>query len=323
MPVDYGKVYTSGSSFRARAEARQRCYRAETLRLRAGRYGHLLCQENADAGKNFVHTEAHGAARSRQAEGKGVAERTFDNMLSSQAMCFNIFAPLSERRDLAAQILAVWIPDLKSVESISIEHTPDRDVFSDQTGRGGVDCDLLVEGISTNDEKLVLVMETKFVEPEFSVCGFRKLGRAEEGKVVCPDDVSIGQTRDGCLYQTKKKYQYWNRSDQHLLLRPGAVPESGCPFSGQLWQLWVNYCLAHEEATRRGAKRTYFGVCAPANNDALLQDGKILDGFRGLLSERERLLFIDLDRLISTIEANLDGQLQAWVDGLKARYANI
>jgi hypothetical protein len=64
-------------------------------------------------------------------------------------------------------------------------------------------------------------------------------------------------------------------------------------------------------------------VCAPANNDALLQDGKILDGFRGLLSKPERLLFIDLDRLISTIEANVDGQLQAWVDGLKDRYANI
>ena len=96
---DLGPVYKNGNSFRARAEARQREYRAQRLRVGWGRYGHLLTEEAAAAGANFLHPEAFQAARKRQTAGKGVAERTFENMLSSQAMCFNIFAPLSSRPD--------------------------------------------------------------------------------------------------------------------------------------------------------------------------------------------------------------------------------
>jgi len=84
---DLGHVYSTGASFRARAEARQREYRAHHLRVGWAEYGHLLTAEAADAGANFVVPAAFTAAQARQTAGKGVARRTFDNMLSSQAMC--------------------------------------------------------------------------------------------------------------------------------------------------------------------------------------------------------------------------------------------
>lgn len=102
---ELGPVYTTGASYRAPAEARQREYRVRKLGVEHGRYGHFLAEAAAMQGCNFVLPEAFEAARTRQRAGKGVAQRTFDNMLSSQAMCFNLFAPLRTRVSLAGDSL--------------------------------------------------------------------------------------------------------------------------------------------------------------------------------------------------------------------------
>jgi len=51
--MDEGPVYTKGESFRARAEAQQRHYRANVLKVGHGKYGHVLSKEAASAGMNF------------------------------------------------------------------------------------------------------------------------------------------------------------------------------------------------------------------------------------------------------------------------------
>ncbi len=320
---ELGPVYTKGATYRARAEARQRSYRAETLRVAHGRYGHLLDEAVADEGHNFVRAEAFDAARARRDAGKGVAQRTFDNMLSSQAMCFNVFAPLSTRLALAKDALAPFVPGLAAVKSIQIEYTPDGDVFRDQSGRGGVDCDLLIEGTNARGEPLLLVVETKFVEPEFSTCGFTDAARVKKGQAVCPADVPVHASRDACLYAQRKGYAYWQRSDEHGLLADGALAETGCPFSGARWQLWVNLALAHEEAKRRGAADVRFAVCTSAKNTALMRGGDALDGFRALLRRPEAVHLIDLDALLARIEGVAPAELGGWATALSARYRDI
>jgi len=322
MPIEHGPAYTTGERYRARAEARQRAYRAEVLGVGHGRYGHLLAEAPADEGGNFLTREAFRAAVARQQAGKGVARRTFDNMLSSQAMCFNLFAPLASQRDLAAAVLRPFVSGLREVSAIHIEHTPAPDVFGDQTGRGGVDCDVLVEG-RTDEGPLVLVIETKFVEPDFSACGFRRSGRAKKGQAVCPSDVAVRSDRGACLYERSKGYTYWRRTDEHALLTADAVPPAGCPFGGQYWQLWVNLALAHEEAARRGAGDVRFSVCASSRNTALLGDGEVLSGFRALLRRPEAVGLIDLDELLVQIGACAPAELEGWGRGLSARYGAI
>jgi len=322
MTDSLGPIYTKGKSYRARAEARQREYRM-SLGVPHGSYGHILAPEAADAGRNFVLAESYQAARARQGAGKGVAPRTFANMLSSQAMAFNLFAPLGTRLDLAAEVLRPFVPGLASVKSIEIEHTPAGDLFNDQTGRGGVDCDLFIEGTNVSGERLVLVIETKFVEPEFSVCGFRKSGRSEKGQDVCPDDVPVRGNRAACLYARKKGYAYWQRSDEHGLLADDALSDAGCPFSGAKWQLWVNLALASEEAKRRGATDVRFSVCTSVNNDALLEGGAVLDSFRSLLRRPEAIQLIDLDTLLARVEAVAPTDLGPWANALSARYRGI
>ncbi len=163
--IDEGKAYTPGNSFRARAEAQQRRYRALVLKVEHGDHAHWLRPEDADRGLNFVGN-AFCEAKARDDKGKGVGkERTFSNMLSSQAMCFNIFGNLrskgKEGCDIAAKALARSIPAIRAIEDICLEFTPPKELFKDQSGQAGVDCDVLIRystdtgrGVSGNRDEV-------------------------------------------------------------------------------------------------------------------------------------------------------------------------
>jgi len=322
---DLGPVHTGGNGFRARAEGRQREYRANVLGAGYSRLGHLLDPEATRAGKNFILAEAHAAARTRASQGKGVADRTFSNMLSSQAMCFNLFAPLAANLSLATAVLAPFVPGVTSVRSIQIEYTPPEELFGDQSGRGGVDCDVLVETDWDDGQRGVVVLETKFVEPEFSSCGFRRSGRVAKGLPVCPVDVSVRSEPAACLYTSRKEYGYWARSNQFSTLARERLPAAGCPFGGPLWQLWVNHTLAHAVAAGRGARHARFAVCAPIGNEALLRGGVVLDEFRRILAEPTTFLMLPLDALLERVAglAERERPLRPWSAGLMARYSRI
>ena len=322
-PDDLGPLYTSGSSFRARAEARQRDYRAHVLRVGWSEHGHFLDEDAAAEGRNFVVPECFEHANARAEDGKGVdKKRTFSNMLSSQAMCFNVFSPLARDLGLASTVLQPFFAGLADVRAIAFEYTPAQIVFGDQSGRGGVDCDLLIDALWSDGSKAVITIETKFVEPEFSNCGFRRPGRRAKGQPVCPDDISVATDHSLCLYEARKGYGYWRQTARLATLGPRALPAAGCPLSGPEWQLWVNHTLAHAEANARGARRAVFAVCAPAANAALLQDG-ILNRFRARLANPETFRFIPLDDLVEHIRSVAPGNLQVWADGLVARYSGI
>lgn len=321
--AELGMIYTKGNSFRARAEARQREYRANVLKVKPRKYGHFLDEGSALAGANFILPEIHKAVQIRREAGKGVAFRTSDNMLSSQAMGFNVFTPLANRHKLAAKVLKEFFPSLESVKSISIEHTPDKSIFRDQSGHGGVDCDVLVRGTDHQGRGMVIVIEIKFVEPKFSGCGFRKPGRSKQKLDVCPDEVPVFHDRENCLYVHNKGYRYWEWSDQLSVLSDRAIPESGCPFGAGHWQLWVNYVLAHAEADNLYAKQAFFGVCAPRKNDRLLKNGQVMESFRELVREPERVVFLDVDRMLAVLAKTIPPELSKWLDQLNHRYGGI
>jgi len=312
--------------FYQRARARQVAYRTTVLGAGWAEHEHLLDDAAKDAGRNFVIPEAHVAATERLARGKGVdPERTFRNMLSSQAMAFNVFTPLARDPDLATEILAPLLPGVAAVRAIEFEYTPSNEIFGDQSGKGGVDCDLLIDAEWSDGATAVITIETKFVERKFSICGYRKPGRAANGLPVCPRDVVLDENRGACLYSSRRTpFIYWKRTNELGTLSPTAIPTTGCPFAGAEWQLWVNHTLAHAEAAARGAPHAMFVVCAPAANDALLADG-ILDRFRARLARSESLKFLALEDLLERITAVASERpaLHDWVGGIVARYGSI
>ncbi|MCE5327687.1 MAG: hypothetical protein LLG01_14880 [Planctomycetaceae bacterium] len=321
--IDEGKAYTSGTSFRARAEAQQRRFRADVLRLGHGDHAHWLMQDDAAQGKNF-YGRAHAAVLARAAGAKGVGlDRTRVNMLSSQAMCFNIFGNLQSADGLAVATRALrqFIPSIKHVRQIHLEYTPSNDMLGDQSARGGVDCDVLVEYDTAGGGGL-LAIETKFVEEEFSTCGFRK----KTASASCREGTCPGGDFSGCLYAARKGYQYWNRSRQMGTLKAkllrGDMP---CPFGGGLWQLWVNHTLVHAEVRHRQLQEATFAVCAPKNNCALLKGGETIEIFQNLLADSRSMKFIALEDLFEAFEDSADQSpfWRGWIEYLQGRYVIV
>ena len=323
--TELGPQYTKGRSFRARAEARQREYRAGVLGVDWSEHGHWLCEDAVAHGANFVVPEAFEAAQKRDNAGKGVGARTFKNMLSSQAMCFNLFAPLANDMPLAARVLRSFLPWLGRVDAIHIEYTPSNEIFGDQTGLGGVDCDVLIEGTLNDGDGAVIVLETKFVEPEFSVCSFCQPRRIKEGKPYCSGSIPVRTDPGACLYKSQKHYRYWQRTIELGTLAENKLPADKCPFSGPLWQLWVNHVLAHAEAARRKTPRAVFGVVAPETNDALHRGLRIFEEFIHLLAEQSSFVFIGVDAFIQSLREVTESEAhhEAWIEGLQARYTSI
>ncbi|MCE5278069.1 MAG: hypothetical protein ABFD92_07535 [Planctomycetaceae bacterium] len=319
--IDEGKAYTSGSGFRARAEAQQRRFRAGVLRLGYGDHAHWLMQDDAAQGKNF-YGRAHAAVLARAAGGKGVGlDRTRVNMLSSQAMCFNIFGNLQDVEGLAVATRALrqYIPTIQHVRQIHLEYTPSNDMLGDQSALGGVDCDVLVEYDTAGGGGL-LAIETKFVEEEFSTCGFRK----KTAGATCPEGTCPGRDFSGCLYAARKGYRYWDRSRQAGTLQAEVLRgESPCPFGGGMWQLWVNHTLVHAEARHRSLQEATFAVCASRNNEALLKGGQTIDAFRSLLTNPASMQFIPLEDLLNALEQSVDQSSfwQDWIGYLRQRYS--
>lgn len=324
--IEEGEAYTPGSGFRARAEAQQRRFRAQVLQLGCGEHAHWLAKADADRGANFYGL-AHEETKARAKQGKGINEaRTLVNMLSSQAMCFNIFGNLrtEEGLGIAAKALRRFLPTIQKVKNINIEYTPSNAVFADQSGRGGVDCDVLVEYDTTNGGGGLVSIETKFVEEEFSTCAFRKrASKAKTGLATCPEGTYHQQDFRGCLYASKKGYRYWDQSLRLGTLKPELLRGgSPCPFGGGLWQLWVNHTLVHAEAHERHLKEATFAVCAPRGNDALLKGGEAITAFRNLLTLPSSMLLITLEDLVVALESSVgpDRFWPNWIAYLRQRY---
>jgi hypothetical protein len=323
--IDEGRVYTRGNSFRARAEADQRRFRAHVLKIESGKYGHWLTEEDGNRGMNF-YGDVFDAMLTRFAQGKaGDITRAKTNMLASQAMCFNIFANLQDKEGLAVATIALrkLVPTIRAVRRIHLEYTPPNEVLGDQSGLGGVDCDVLVEYDCASGSGL-LAIETKFVEEEFSTCKFRQ--RAAKGGHrldVCQPGTCPRPEFVGCLYHAKKGYRYWQRSLECRTLKQAVLRgERPCPFSDGQWQLWVNHTLVHTEAKRRGATEAIFAVCAPGGNAELLKAGKTIDGFRAVLNKPSTMRLITLEKLFNALDdaCKQFPQRRVWVAYLKLRY---
>ena len=296
--ISEGPAYTKGSNFRAIAEAKAREYRVKTLQ-RPGydKYGHYLTVEDGRSGYNFLpalRSAILQAVIQRAKEGKGVGfKRTTTNLLSSQAMCFNFFVPLNGDRPLAARLLNFLIGDVDSVEDIKCEYTPSNSIFNDHSGEGGVNCDVLVKYSDGTGHLGLMVVETKYVETEFSTCGFR----VAEQKDKCPVATVVAADHSNCRYVYKKKYRYWDVAAESGLYQMDKSQSEPCPFGGPMWQLWTKMSLAYAISKQLGCSEFRYAVMCREDNLKLTQQGAIFDSFRSLLTRPELFKVIYLSNV--------------------------
>lgn len=317
---DLGPARTRGKTFRARAEARQREYRTNALRVGFQRYGHLLSPEAAEAGHNFVHPAALAAVRERAAAGRGIhRERTFANMLSSQAMSFNVFAPLATPDGLpvAALLLRRFVPDIASVTSIRFEVTPPPELFRDSADCSGVCCDLIIEYTSDTGSSGLIAVENMFVETEFCTCAFRSAGQPTP----CTVDMVITDAFAGCRYVSHKGFSFFDSARKLGTLKVTQTKQARCPFGGPMWQLYINHTLTHALAAQKHISKATFALCAPVANERLHAQRQLV-GFSEFLNDKKSAVFLPLEDVIRDLARLVPPQepWRSWIEKLKARY---
>jgi hypothetical protein len=123
----------------------------------------MLANEPAGLGANFLAREIFEVALERMSAGGGVERgRTTGNLLSSQPMCINLFAPLVRDRALAARCLrALLAEDIAEVVDVRIEYAPHprEDYLGDHTA-----FDAFIVYRRSNGDVGFIGCETKLVE---------------------------------------------------------------------------------------------------------------------------------------------------------------
>jgi len=160
------------NSFTARMRFHQSWYRRHVLNLPPGPnkaaggklYGNVLREEDGRQGYNFLSDAIHLCAEERIRRNEGAVEpdRLRNNLLSSQPMCFNLFAPMGDDLELAS-LLAEALPGVPkglSVRAISLEYAPSKEShLNDRTA-----FDAFIE-YERDGNRGFIGIETKLTEP--------------------------------------------------------------------------------------------------------------------------------------------------------------
>jgi len=179
IETPYGPIPISDGPLKRKARLLQGYYRKDILRELKGtgpdktstqHYCNMLL-DGKESGANFITPEIFQYAKFRCHDKRNVETieefRLFNNMLSSQPMCFNLFVPLRSAvrsgDKFVDKVLQKLLPDLKIERVINIEveyiPVPIDDYINDKSA-----FDAFVEFRSKDGEKGAIGIETKYVD---------------------------------------------------------------------------------------------------------------------------------------------------------------
>lgn len=123
-------------------------------------------QNGENSENNFLDEFAKQAVKetlaSRGESSKGLIkeDRLYNNLLSSQPLCFNFFGRLKYNLPLATQVFQQLYPEIKEIKDIHFEYAPNAATNGDHSAH-----DVALEFISINNQKGLIGLECKYTEP--------------------------------------------------------------------------------------------------------------------------------------------------------------
>lgn len=260
-------------------------------------YFHIL--KSRDRLHNFLgESEILKTVEERFGQHKaGDEHRVMTNTVASQPCCFNLFAPLKNRTELADKMFSKLLGKNVTVQHIEIEFTPNShknlswfelsvdESLGDQGSNRGTDADVAVF-YTSGKQKGVVLIEFKYIESEFSQCGSYKNDTDKKFRNICDNqeyfktliepNLEKNPGRFNCGYL---KYFNWSLTARSQVFDKNAVIYSnGCPFRFSGQQLWRNLLLAENVARARILDEFSFWVLSPAENTFLWsENGKSVE----------------------------------------------
>jgi len=299
---DIGPQSGSGTTYARKARLHQSLYRAFVLKQPCGKgptknsntfYGNMLVKGEA-TGANFLTPEIFEYAKKRVAE-KLLEEtiepyRLFNNMLSSQPMCFNLFVPLmfaAERgEEWVTSVIDSLFPqrNIEWVESVRIEFIPlpasvytgDKSAF-----------DAFVEYRSLDGSTGIIGIETKYTD---------RLGK------------NPGSNLPRALESARNSKCFTSGGME--MLEKGAS------------QIARNFLLTEAYRMRHGMSASLSLVLSPAED---VSGVKEIEQFKMHLNEegRSRISHLSLERFVEAVQQHTTIARRAWINEFERRYVKI
>jgi len=251
------------------------------------------------------------------------------NMLSSQVMCVNIFFPLREH----LSVIHTWLKsqqfDVSEVIDVDFEYIGPHNYFNEKGGRGGerTSADLAITWQNLHQKTNLLLLEFKFTEPNFGICGQEKNPNPQR----CFSAEKVIKSPQKQCYRAESGRTYW----KHILgtdspfWKDTLAIEKHCPFRYDFYQLMRNQLLAHCVQTDEKAdfERVEFGVISHADNDKLLNMVPPFDKQHNpmkvwptLLHKPESFGAFTIQGFFEAIDPGLPYELTHWREYIKQRY---
>lgn len=316
-------------------------------------YKHWLTEEEAHF--NFITSDIHNGTLARFDNHKaGDLKRILTNTAASQPFCFNLIIFLQQHPLLADKLFSNLLDKQVKVIHLEPEFTPNEcnsvtgferatdESIGDQGNKRGTDSDIAVFYNYDNDKKGILLIEFKFIEPEFSVCSSYAGSKKKKDETLDGTEYRIKRNKDrqeicnsnnfyGRFVESKNsqcgynKYFNWDLTSKSKVIDGEKVKLlSSCPFRFGLNQLWRNMLLAEQVALSRQCDEFGFWVFSPIENDKYLwKDGATEKQFREILTQlgNDHFKKIHLENIFDKLQDFVsDEQENNWLASMETKY---
>lgn len=259
--------YPDESGLKKKMRLHQGWWRTNVLSEDANVYpnceGRTLCSKIIDgenSGSNFLTENTRSIVRETLDERKakkikrlGVIEenRLFDNLLSSQPLCFNFFAELSMDTDFGLSVLKAFYPNLTKLRNVFFEFAPQENYTGDNSA-----FDVAFE-VEIENKTGLIGLECKYTDSFSS----KEYGKME-------DDKSFGKYND--IYSNSNafegSYEELTHSGVNQLFRNQLIAESLKLNKKYSFVYTGLFCMQEDEGAIETA--TYFqSLLNPINTD--------------------------------------------------------
>ncbi len=239
---------------------------------------------------NFLHPEAIKVAEEEiEANSSGIIkiDRLWNNLLSSQPLCFNFWAPLKNKKDIANGLLKKYIPDFSEMVDMRFEWapTPKKDFTGDNSA-----FDIMIEFKNNKGENEFLGLECKYVD-------------------------SLKSSPEDRKEKEEKYLEIFNKSQDTFL------EEYKFYIQKRYNQLFRNQLMACSYQQKKGNK-FYCGVFFTEKDEATQ---KIVDEYRETLKNKNDFIVIHYEDFIKAIQLldNISWEDREWTMMLWARYIGL
>lgn len=294
MKYKLGNQYPFDDNFKAKARKHQSLFRAEILQIDFNEYGNRLTEKDASNFLNFY--PELGVIETLKERYPKYSKGLYADMLRSEHIPFNLFAPLKKDLNLAQRAFNQLLDniEIKTITNIEIEYAPKpaSQFLDDRTS-----FDAFVEFLTATDEKGFLGIEVKYTEHEYKL----KPKSTEDANINSPSSI----------YNTLSKNQNLFITSALPLLK-----------SDKLRQIWRNHLLGESMLIHPSFNFKHFisVILYPEGNNHFVE---VIPEYQSLLlpNLKHKLQGITFESYFDALtKSNSDDAFRKWIKYLQSRY---